>query len=1811
MASRYPSALDDVDNLVTIRDNLTSIDGSTINRLRDSILAIERTLGINPQGTFNDLASRLAVIINPDGSINKQAFMAIGGIFGPIRNDDVDPNAQIAESKLKLNYPTALLQDEIKILDARNAGLLELILSANSGLQEHITRAIGAHRANAIATDVQTEAVQSSTATIRIDQSNVQLVLQQLYAGHINFYPGINSDKLSLTNSPHQANQIFYDNRNTELPTNSVQGAIDNLFLKGDGFITDHQKQLHSNGVQRRIVKVDTDNSSGIGRGRIVISEFVGRLQYPNSSSDTSIFIDIPVQPGASRAGLPLVIINTDGTTESVPIDIDDSLQITDALGTQYALLPITDLKILPVTDTTTNLTTNYLVGLEAFYNPDVFSALFTANGIDTSNPALQIKGSIYKKIEVQGNPNGLNCVARVLKPNSVAEPNLSSSVSQIQVAHPNAATIVSKGFNPSALGRREDGYFDRNFRSMLTLVVDGSTYQVQIVPNSPVDITLDTCIAKANLEFLKQNIPVTAYRYNQEMVLAHNWPDDIFIAGTRHTLRIVSGGGVDASTHAGFSYIADVTVYGAAGNSFVINGVQRSSFRIKLPLQGTAALGKGGFTISGTVIVLNGSENNPLAAGVRVGDIVNIQGLSSATSTSKLDGIRRIENVTSNTITVDGDPYPIDVELTDEATLVVYSNIVSLDGLAHRFQTDYANIDPNLSQNAVVQVYMNSAGELDFHERLVYPNAATRSGKAWGGPATLQLTNLSTDGHGIYIIDCSRGLEGNSVGIRRLISFQFDKQKRVFASFGCQSSPNDGYSISSSQRGPVVNITADGKYTLIDETGLNFVTIQTVKAFNLLSDTILDSITDDDGLLTYVLPVLKFDHINEFENLLLCNVYYNSQVNQIPILNGDLAVTDKRYTGTMGVEQIRDDVIEKFVSGPMGETRGSGVVSGLYVPSDINATSNITNDKVVYVNGGVVYVQGIRYEIPSQQIYVDPATLDVSQYGTDGYFPGTGAAPNGDGTYKNGYIKYYVFVDHFGRLQTTSHISLPASLPFVPLAKVALTTRGLLNNSPNIISVAVQDFRLYIGGIDDKIEIVVGSIPQQPAHFHSITAALEYIDSLRYNDVVTGNNIHIRPTIIRLLEGTYQEPTTMELPPFVTIRGESSRSVRIRPPANLINGSTLTNGDSSPLVDSADKNKYIFNINLLPNGFSSKIENVCFDCNTQTTLATANLPSINNIGAIKVTWFNNTSASVNVPTQLENAPSVVDITGCLFLLDGPFKTTGITTVFGAATPLITGGIYQFSYAYSQLFSKIHFADYYEFKATPTTSPPTNNGDRGVTITSNVQPVPPPATPEMPTASTPVGGQSAPTNPKAPPGSGSEKVLQINPKIPYTPEDAIFSDPNVPTGFKYGGIMNISNNTFVITDGYASVGIDRFYDTTTASGYTSFTPVPVSNTRMRAFKIKDNVFHYHGSLTSSITLSSNGIVNTTTPVDTDPSTGLGGGQQSLRDQIYSLMIHRELRGFAPYQYPNGQNYPDPKDGYGILDGYNVPPAGGKFTEFMVISGNTPTGLNIAEASPVRFATESQDSLARDQHGGGTVFGTITVPATGLPIVLDKSMDWHDRYVFIYATDVLTSVENTFLNADVKNKLYTGVNSLPVSQVNSSVSLVPGITGDNLTLNAISVDKAVTSYGASGSGASHAFAYGYTSRLSGDLVTIVNPATIQMPGWSHVKYLGTLTFGDTNNNISVVVMPNGELAALHAGKQVPADNGAGTNAKLVQTSDSYPSDSDTIGRPDGTISKTIAFVIQYSPKLNVLTTSQYDSTVNINNLDNMGKGFGKI
>lgn len=75
MPTRYPSQVDTSLTLPTVIDNVTPIEASVINRLRDAILATQGALGPNPAGVYGNVRNRLdsleklVVAISPGASV--------------------------------------------------------------------------------------------------------------------------------------------------------------------------------------------------------------------------------------------------------------------------------------------------------------------------------------------------------------------------------------------------------------------------------------------------------------------------------------------------------------------------------------------------------------------------------------------------------------------------------------------------------------------------------------------------------------------------------------------------------------------------------------------------------------------------------------------------------------------------------------------------------------------------------------------------------------------------------------------------------------------------------------------------------------------------------------------------------------------------------------------------------------------------------------------------------------------------------------------------------------------------------------------------------------------------------------------------------------------------------------------------------------------------------------------------------------------------------------------------------------------------------------------------------------------------------------------------------------------------------------------------------------------------------------------------------------------------------------------------------------------------------------------------------------
>jgi len=57
--SIYPEALDGYAQLPLVVDTITPVDAKSVNRLRSAIVNLEQTLGITPQGSYQDVVTRL------------------------------------------------------------------------------------------------------------------------------------------------------------------------------------------------------------------------------------------------------------------------------------------------------------------------------------------------------------------------------------------------------------------------------------------------------------------------------------------------------------------------------------------------------------------------------------------------------------------------------------------------------------------------------------------------------------------------------------------------------------------------------------------------------------------------------------------------------------------------------------------------------------------------------------------------------------------------------------------------------------------------------------------------------------------------------------------------------------------------------------------------------------------------------------------------------------------------------------------------------------------------------------------------------------------------------------------------------------------------------------------------------------------------------------------------------------------------------------------------------------------------------------------------------------------------------------------------------------------------------------------------------------------------------------------------------------------------------------------------------------------------------------------------------------------------
>jgi hypothetical protein len=581
--SNYPGKLDTSVEIPTIRDNITEIGSDVLNSIRSAVFNIERTLGINPQGAVgNTVAARLGNLLDENGNIIGSALDRAGILSGPITNEDVSKTAAIAETKLRLNYPTQLLQNEISVLDNKIGLFIDALDELNQILAAHIhPQAINRHKAQAISV-VSADSVASAVATLSLSSGTVQAALELLYNAHINF-TGAN---VSSSNNAHKADQLYYDNSETSdiVLSDDVQGAIDDLGNIAGVGLRKSTLNLNSNGIIRTGDTVDA--YEGIDSGSILVNSSAISFSPPTGESKMII----------SFGGSPAVI------SEIKEFDVLEILNApNDSDNADYLISSVT-------LDLSGNLSQ-----IEIYGGPKNALTVGT-NG--------RIKKSIYSTY----NENALNCAVR---------PRFGFSNSPtIQVCLPNSATIISSGARPENIA---SGTAD----TLAIQVDEGSTYEIDIINSSYAVQSLDIVIATINQYCAENKLNFFAYKLKAlncyELALSHNVPnhaDDI----RARSLKIVAASSGDAAAAMGLSYIQDRLVKGSFGNSIHINGKLIDDFG-KVITYNSEAISIG----SGTLELNSKGTTNFITSGIRAGDLVVIDG-SSSSSDDGTYSIRTVE---------------------------------------------------------------------------------------------------------------------------------------------------------------------------------------------------------------------------------------------------------------------------------------------------------------------------------------------------------------------------------------------------------------------------------------------------------------------------------------------------------------------------------------------------------------------------------------------------------------------------------------------------------------------------------------------------------------------------------------------------------------------------------------------------------------------------------------------------------------------------------------------------------------------------------------------------------------------------------------------------------------------------------------------------------------------------------------------------------------------------------------------------------------------------------------------------------------
>lgn len=258
--SNFPTSLDDDTTLPPVSNNITEIGEELLNSLREVAFALEAEIGIGASGSAGSIADRLAICFNADGSLKPSAITSLSDgltlVGNWVTNFHINSAAQIVESKLSLDHPTADLYNTLVTQQSEIDAALAFIQSAGSKVNPHLAGITYRHVLNHI--DISSDSADffRDRDSVLRDNTNLYTLLSDINTDLVSHQKanGTDTGTVPPTNYGHLAAGIFVNTSNfsfvPQTATDLQQFAqfIDNsnIFILGTRIQT-----FYSNGIAR------------------------------------------------------------------------------------------------------------------------------------------------------------------------------------------------------------------------------------------------------------------------------------------------------------------------------------------------------------------------------------------------------------------------------------------------------------------------------------------------------------------------------------------------------------------------------------------------------------------------------------------------------------------------------------------------------------------------------------------------------------------------------------------------------------------------------------------------------------------------------------------------------------------------------------------------------------------------------------------------------------------------------------------------------------------------------------------------------------------------------------------------------------------------------------------------------------------------------------------------------------------------------------------------------------------------------------------------------------------------------------------------------------------------------------------------------------------------------------------------------------------------------------------------------------------------------------------------------------------------